>query len=570
MTSEDRRDGRKSQVKKSPDKGNQLDDKEIEEEVKSTKGLIQSFLQVLKSYRLYEAGHPILSKFLDRVKVDFERYFEEFDSFSLQVGEHRLFYRGKVVYESQDVKDSLAFLFFRDGIRELRFFKGLDFREIVDFLTIVRKNDLVNHMEDDLVTLLWGKDFIHIDFVTIDEFLEGGSVSIPATGEDLEQRVEYRGFAKEWFDGMAGEMEVKDSPAVIAEGIKQVINPSPGQSLVQACQLTADEIEEIHREAEPEREPGYLDTLIDNLIEILLHLGEEMDAYENMIAYFERTIESLLEQGEVAKAVTILRNLSETMESMVLKDKQIFAIRRILEASSRPQAIELLGKAMKGNGEPDSASILQYLQLLEKQAVDPLCHLLGRLESGKWKKMVCDRLAELSRDDVQPLTRFLSERNPILVCQILSILEKVGHPSTVKHLGGLVHHEDQKVREETIEVLGKVGEKGKDLLQKFMRDPAAEIRGKASLLFARAAKEQAVKPLTEIVLSKDFLNREYDEKTSFFRALAEAGSEESVPILKRIAKKKSLFQRAKWNEMRQCAAKALKLMGEKGDGRVVA
>ena len=39
------------------------------------------------------------------------------------------------------------------------------------------------------------------------------------------------------------------------------------------------------------------------------------------------------------------------MESMVLKDKQIFAIRRILEKSSSPHHIELLGKTMKGNGE---------------------------------------------------------------------------------------------------------------------------------------------------------------------------------------------------------------------------
>jgi hypothetical protein len=95
----------------------------------------------VKSFRLYEAEHPILLRFLDRLKKDFDRYFEEFDSFSLQVGEHQLFYQGKVVYESQDVKESLAFAFFRDGIREIRFFKGLEFREMIDFLNIVRKSD---------------------------------------------------------------------------------------------------------------------------------------------------------------------------------------------------------------------------------------------------------------------------------------------------------------------------------------------------------------------------------------------------------------------------------------------
>ena len=83
---------------------------------------------------------------------------------------------------------------------------------------------------------------------------------------------------------------------------------------------------------------------------------------------------------------------------MVLKDKQIFAIRRILEISSSPQAIECLGKSLKTMERQTPESVQQYLQLLTKQAVDPLCLLLGQLESGKWRKMICDRLAELSQD----------------------------------------------------------------------------------------------------------------------------------------------------------------------------
>ena len=147
------------------------EEKEIEEKVKSTKALIQTFLQTLKAFRLYEADHPILSKFLERLRRDFDQYFNAFDSFSLQVGEHRLHYRGNIVYENQDVKESLAFLFFKDGVRELQFSKGLEFEEMIDFLNIVRKSDFLNRMEDDLVTLLWEKDFTHITFTTVDEFL---------------------------------------------------------------------------------------------------------------------------------------------------------------------------------------------------------------------------------------------------------------------------------------------------------------------------------------------------------------------------------------------------------------
>lgn len=551
----------RSPVKSLEDKIDISEEMEIEEKVKSTKLLIQTFLQTLKAFRLYEANHPILSKFLERLRKDFDHYFGEFDSFSLQIGEHRLYYRGNIVYESEDVKESLAFLFFKDGIREIQFSKGLEFKEMIDFLNVVRKGDLLNRMEDDLVTLLWEKDFSHITFTAVDEFMEGGATLVPATEEDLIKGSEYKGSWEEGLQEKADEGQPESSSIPVQEGLHQAVNPAPGQSLVQACQLTPEEREAIDREARQEERSDYIYILINNLIEILLHLGEDADAYENMISYFDRVIEYLLDQKEVGKAVALLSSLNQTMESIMMKDKQIYAIQRIVENSSSPHSIELLGKAMKGNGEVHSEPILEYLRFLTKKAVEPLCLLLGELESGKWRKTICDQLTELCRQEIQPLSKFLSDHNPLLVCQILYILGNIGDPSTVNYLGDLVTHKDLKVREETLQILNKFGMKGKDLIQRFLTDSISGVRAKAALLLARNAKGEAVKPLTDIILSEDFYKRDYKEKASFFRALGETGSKEVIPTLKGISKKKSLFQRERWNEMRQCAVNTLKMLG---------
>jgi HEAT repeat protein len=197
---------------------------------------------------------------------------------------------------------------------------------------------------------------------------------------------------------------------------------------------------------------------------------------------------------------------------------------------------------------------------MRSESVEPLCQLLGELDSGKWRKMICDQLAELCKEDIQPLVKFLSNRNPLLVCQILYILGKVGHPSTVKYLRNLIVHTNPKVREETLQVLSKFGEKGKDSILRFLGDSLPVIRGKASLSLARIAKNEAVKPLLDIILSEDFYKRDFDEKASFFKALAETGSKETIPVLEKIAKKRKWFQKAKWNEMRICATNTLKAM----------
>jgi HEAT repeat protein len=117
------------------------------------------------------------------------------------------------------------------------------------------------------------------------------------------------------------------------------------------------------------------------------------------------------------------------------------------------------------------------------------------------------------------------------------------------------------VREETLQIIDRFGEKGKDLIQKFLTDSVSGIRAKAALLLARNAKAEAVKPLTEIILSEDFYKRDYREKVSFFRALGETKSEEVIPILEKIAKKRTWFQGDKWSEMRQCATNTLKILG---------
>ena len=539
---------------------NVLEEQANEEDIKSAKALVQSFLQTLKGYRLYESNHPILVKFLERLKKDFDKYFIEFPSFALQVGEHQLIYRGKAVYESQDVKESLAFLFFKDGIRELRFLSGLEFQEILDFLTVVRKSDSVNRMEDDLVTLLWEKDFAHISFVTIDEFLEKGGTFVPATEEDLLKGLEFRNPEADGQPEITQVREGEGAGVHTDEALRQALNPSPGQPLVDACQLTAEEAERVNQDINQEQHPDRLYALMESLIEILLHLGEDMDAYENLISYFERILQALLDQGDVKKTISILEMLKEPLESMVLKDKQIFALRRILESSVSPQAIKLLGKAMQRTGEADSDFIVQYLQLMNEKAILPLCILLGELESPKWRKAISDLLVQLAKGDIAPLVKFLSDRNSTLVCQILYILGKIGHPSTVRHLGPLVGHGDPRVREETLGLLTRFGDHGKDLIQRFLRDPVSQIRAKASHSLARAIKHQAVKPLTEIILSEEFLRRDYEEKVAFFRALAETESKEAIPILQEIANKRNWFRKAKWEEMRVCATNTLRML----------
>jgi len=617
-------------VSVSEGKTGDFDQKIAEDELKLVKSVIQDFLQTLKAFQFYEANHPSLLRFLEHLKKDFDSYFEKYDTLTIQVNELHFFFDEKVVYEGRDLRESLAFMFFKDGIRELHFFRGLDLNEIFDFLNIVKKSNVVNRMVDDLVTLLWNKDFLHIDFTVLDEFFEGEGILIPLTEEDLIKGLEYRGFeevgleqndkksdlghedgvgsgtglgsgigngtgvgiglgkekrggiktgtragvgtghgngadsrtglGKETESGVVSEAITGKPPSLVVEGLRQVLNLPTDKSLAQICALTPDEIEEIYRRAHKEEQLEALYALIFNFTEILLHLSEDTKTYENIILYLDRIIKSLLEEGEVKRAVTILKNFHQLMETTPLKEKQGKAIEHILQIASDSGSLELLGKIMQKNNEADWEPITQYLQLLTQNAVKSLCFLLEVLDVDRCRKAVRERLVELCKEEIKPLVKFLSNPKTSFISDLLYILGKIAHPSTPKYLKNLAYHEDSKVREEVLRLAIVFKEKGEGLFEKFLTDPVPRIRGKAAPIFARIARDQAVRPLAEIILSEDFYTRSYDEKISFFKALAETGSKKAIPILEQILNKKRWFKKTQWEEMRTCAAKALKMI----------
>jgi hypothetical protein len=88
------------------------------------------------------------------------------------------------------------------------------------------------------------------------------------------------------------EDQVQGFGVLTDENLKRALNPLPGQSLVDACQPTPIELERMNREIQEEHQSDHLVIMIDSLIEILLHLGEDMDAYENDLI-FERSTRRL-------------------------------------------------------------------------------------------------------------------------------------------------------------------------------------------------------------------------------------------------------------------------------------
>ena len=81
--------------------------------------------------------------------------------------------------------DNLAWLFYKDGIRELKLVKGFEEAEVVAFLAIVQRARKGAPDEDDLVTMLWEADFSLLNYKYVDLLQDGGTGGELADGSAI-------------------------------------------------------------------------------------------------------------------------------------------------------------------------------------------------------------------------------------------------------------------------------------------------------------------------------------------------------------------------------------------------
>jgi HEAT repeat protein len=542
---------------------------EIDEELASTTDLIRTLLKAIKAYKLYQRNNPMLTKQLEDLTAKFTAHLEHYQTLNLQVGEYKLFFDGKPIYENTDMKESLAFLLYKDGVREIRFLRGLEDSEISDFLDVLRKNDQISRLEDDIVTLFWEKDFAHITYLATEEFMESNAVNVPASYDEIQAGLEFSPDAETAAD--AETEEESEEAATLLVSAEMLAGPVRHQrdTFAKHFQPTAEEMDLINQQINQEANIHFVSTLVDNLIEILLHLGENLEPYENMVTFFDRALEFLLLKGEFRTAGRILKTLREILDSMALKDNQIFAINRIFECVGSSRMIELAGQALKHEGFLDLNTGREFFDLLPRSAIEPLCNMLGQLESPKARNFIAEIIGRKAKGNLGILAPHLKDNRWMVVCYVITIMGNSGDRDAIKHLPQTSAHPDERVRRTLLKALCRYGSKEiKAPLTKMLSDESPYIRSQAVTHLAKSVKQEALRPILSVIQSEPFADRDFSEKAAFFRALGEIRSNESLPFLRKILEKKSWFQKSKWDELQLCAIGALRMIGT-GESRKI-
>jgi len=532
---------------------------ESDEEFILARDLTGTFVKAIKAFRFYPPDNPTLKGFKEQLLRRFQFFLNKYQSFVIQVEKYHLTFKGKTIYENKDVKTSLAFLLYKDGLREIRFMKGLEEWEVQGIIDIIKQSDIINQLEDDIVTLMWEKDLEHISHLATDEFLEETPVIVPENIDQFRKNLIFRPLPRhvEVDSHEEGSEEEGDLDEIVSRVVEEA---APFVSDRSVYFLTSTEVEGLRRDVEAEMDPTFIFDVLDILFEILA-LEKEPEPYQDVVNILIKVLDGFLTLGEFTKATDLLKRVNIVLKTYELQDWQSEAIQKITLEAGDEGRIARIGKVLDRE-DIRLEDVNAYLSFLQKNSITPLIKLLGELKNSKTRRVFCDALSEIGKNAVDLIIPFVDDRRWFLVRNITYILGRIGKEQSLPYIVKAFNHEEIRVRREAVQALGLVGgPKSVGLLVKALTDNDVRIRCMAAIHLGKVGKEVGLIPLLEVVQSRDFYKREPVEIKAFFDAIGMAGSDEAVPILEQLLERKSWFGRGTTDEVRLGAARAMAMIG---------
>jgi HEAT repeat protein len=534
---------------------------EVEEVFLNARDLMNIFVKTVKAFRLYPPENPSLIGFRDLLYRKFQFFLKRYHVFSFKIGEYEFSFNNRVLYESKDLKGSLAFFLYKDGLREFRFQEGLEEWEIQGFLDIIKQGDQVNKLEDDLVTMIWERDFVHISYQATDEYLEETPVIIPENIEQFRKNLRFEPMAHQidpdYLDEETGE-EIN-----YYEAMTRAASPPSVAMNRDVYFLTPEELEGLRKEVETETSPTFLFNVIDILFEIMA-LEKKPEPYQDAVTVLNKLLDALLTLGEFRKATDLLGRVFIILKTYTLQDWQLKFIQQLAESAGDPQRIERIGKVLERREGVRLDEVHGYLKLLKPNSLQPLMKVLGDLGNPKARRTVCDAVCEIGKNQIDQILPFLGDRRWYLVRNVVYILGRIGKEETLPSVQKALGHREMRVRREAVQALGFIGgSKAFQLLVKALQDADVRIRCAAALNLGKVGRKSSLPHLLQVIQAKNFTQKEAAEKKAFFDAIGLAGSNDPIPLLGKLLMKKAWLHRKKVDELRQGAASALALIASR-------
>lgn len=523
--------------------GREIDtvDEELQQEIRE---FFLAFLKAIRASQFYVQGNPLLHQFVADLTDRLQALWDRLPALSLTIYENQFQWRGRPVYQAQGLHDNVAFEFYKDGIRRITFHPGAENAELQDFLDTLRlARQLKEADDDDLLTLLWHRDFTYIHYEYVDVLAEDESVESPA--DLLQEKLEEES------------AELPQLPEL--ELTPELRSPEYQDFEPSLYFLDEEEISRLQRElrVEWEREPkrAVITALLDQF-----EMGDNDRRYE-IVHIFRDLLPRVLADGDLVYVAYILEELRAVAgqhEDEGLPER----VAELGEELSRPEVVEQIIRIMDdGAIETESEALSILFRTLRPEAMVILIRFLPSVNQPGTREQLEKTLERLAAPNPDLMRNLLASEDTRVAKEAARLAGRLEMSDLSDALAALLEGPDEEVRLAAVESLASLRSSmaGRPLVE-ALKDRSRDVRvaaarGLASLKF-RPASEQ----LERHIRDRDLWSRDLTEQLAFFEAFARASGDESVRLLGRMLNGRRFLWLRYPGGLRACAARALGML----------
>lgn len=516
--------------------------------------------KTVRAHRLYQANNPVYQGFLGALRGAFAKLWASASALHITIEEGAFRWQGKT-FTVGEGRDSLSFLFYKDGVRDLTFLPGFE-DEVGPFLEIVHKARQRDEETDDLVTLLWEREFTGFQYTYMD--MLGEELALPegaeAPSDDQVRRVEPAQVAA----SASGEDGEPPRPSELRAAEQRAHAPA-GVSREDFEEtlyfLDETELSLLQREVELEWSRDLKSDVLNALLD-RLEDGQPARQLE-ILGIFRQLIPSFLTSGDLASASRILVELSTLLDGTGLAaDAHDEAVRLFGELSEPEIVSQLIHAIEEGILDPAGDELGIFLRYLGPAALAVLLRTVETTDVAPLRKRLETAVEAIARAAPEPVAELLQSEDPAIIAGATRLLGRLGYSRAAGAVAALLQKPDPQLRLAAVEALVSIHNgTALDALQKALEDEDRDVRVAAARGLARLRYQPARARLEELIQGRLMREADLTEKIAFFEAFGAVGNADSVAMLDKLLNGKNLLRQKQPPDLRACAALALGRMG---------
>jgi hypothetical protein len=517
--------------------------------------LLRTVAKAVRAFQMYLPNNPIYQRAIQSIHAGFQPiWLSGLDRLVLQIVETDVVWEEQVVYHQPSKNDSLAWGLFKDGMRVLTLFPGVEDEEIIRFLEIVqRARTLAADAGDDLLTLLWEQDFSLIQYHFTEFIPDAGVPGLSGEGVYSQEAPTDPNVVEEQQRETSGKVQEEAPPK------------RPGVVDLEDFDSTLYWLEEAEiRQIAEAVEKEYQQDLRGNVLNIVFDILEQRSegwARSDVLGTLESYLPHILNAGDFRSVALILREIRLLMRRAGLFEGEE---RERLDAftgrlSDPPVLQQILQSVTEAQSPPSEEDLGELFRELRPAALETVLVWLPRVPAntpiGKLLASAADRLAESSPPEVLRLLRLPeSEALPA----VIGLCGRLKLQAAIPGLVDTLAHQSQLIRVAGVHALDAIGTPGAlQGMERALEDTDRDVRIACVQSLGRRGYKGALRRIEPVVQGR--MNREIDltERMRFFEAYAQIAGPGALESLAAMLTAGGLFKRKESPEVRACAALAL-------------